>query len=603
MSLVPVEERRVFVREAAAQLAAASSVTLTTESAAGLSEICQTLMSKAEKIGAHTIAQFMGESKNLCALVLKNTTPTLAAEADEVLKSSFAAVRSALFNMALGDVADASSGQFDRLEARICELTCENIADSPVVEAVPNAPADSWDDISRVTSESLPPSFVPPSSKFTPTEQLLRSIAKLAEKTQSDGELREMAFEVASAARAAHSFRFAMVCRNVETDTPDALLDETHARTVREQLSRWQKQGSDVKSVATLRQVGGALWLELRQKFEGIYPSRSKQEEEGNVQGVSAEEDYVTVDKTWIRRARLELLLPTFKAYEISFGGRIFLFPVGDIESVFDAPPAELDCMKLSNLFDLPDDWQSQSEISAAIVVRWRGKSTVVEVDSVEGPKTFLARNVYDAGPNMRGVVGVARLSDGKRAAVIDLYPWFETYTARAEEQKQEEKIRQVVSGKYLVFRVSGKRYAVPVTAVKTVGRVDNESLLIGMVETKQGTFHLRDIKESLGLEGEAGAVFLVIDSSGGAIAWIVDGIEKVHVLAPEYGEAGVKLRLAPFGYSHHGGKVQGLIRGVLPNSQIPLGEVSGGSVPSAPIYLIDVDALRPTGRPLRRFA
>jgi chemotaxis signal transduction protein len=82
--------------------------------------------------------------------------------------------------------------------------------------------------------------------------------------------------------------------------------------------------------------------------------------------------------------------------------------------------------------------------------------------------------------------------------------------------------------------------------------------------------------------------MYIVLASASGSVGWIVDGLEPLLSISPA--QMNERLRLAPFGYAHNGGRVQGLIRGVLPQSKTS-------------IYLLDVDRLAPAGRPLRRFA
>ena len=241
-----------------------------------------------------------------------------------------------------------------------------------------------------------------------------------------------------------------------------------------------------------------------------------------------------------------------------------------------------------------PDEWVVRDEERACVLIRCRGGSYVVEVENVTGPETYLAKNVTDAGPQMRGVAGVARLPGGKRAAVLDVYPWIETYQERMSdclEEKRAVDARQDVSAtddRYIVFRVAGRRYAVPFAAVKTLGRVESEFLIMGMVDTKKGAFHLRDMREALGVEGEAGTVFVVLETPSGPVAWIVDGIEPILTMSQE--QLNERLHVAPFGFSHRGGRVQGLIRAVIPSLR-------------SPINMLNLDKLIPAGRPLRRFA
>jgi len=615
--------KRLFVREAASQLASAASVALSPETAAGLAEICHTLMGKAEKSGAYIIAEFMGECKNLCSSILKNPSGRTAVEADEILKASFAAVRSALFNMALGDSSDAAGGLFDRYVARIYELTSEQAAPSrtdeapPVEEleetnadtsAEPQPPAEeksAWDSVHAAQTEQLQGA-----QKASPAERLMYSIARLAEKTQLDAELREMAFDVATAARIAHSFKFDKVCRHIGTDTPDALLDESLSKSAREQIMRWAREFEGVPgAVVSLRQVGGALWLEMRVPQAHVPQAHVPQPDAPTasgppsvgppVEGIAMTEGYALPDGMAIRRARLDLLLPAFKAYEVVFAGRKFLLPACDVESVFENPPAELERVALSSLLDLPADWKPRGRGRVTVSIKYRGSAKLVEVESARGPDTYLARNVSDAGPDLRGVIGVALLADGSRAAVLDVFPWLETYAERLEEQKKVEAGMGLSEEKYMVFKVSGRRYAVPMSAVATIGRVDSESLLTGTVETKKGVFHLRDMKEVLGFEGETGQLFIVIRSKTGTIAWAVDALDKVFVPLPG---AMMKLRLAPFGYAHRGGRVQDLVKGILPGLLDPSELTPGGAVAPAAIYLINHENLVPSGRPVRRY-
>ncbi len=597
-----MEDRRVFVREAAAQLANASNATLHPDTAAGVAEICHTVMTRAEAAGATVIARFAGQCKELCNWVLQGTSPGMVAEADALLKTSLAAIRSALFNMALGDSEDASPGQFERLHDRIREMISapsfdllkQNADEESGTQAggVVPPPAPEFESLGSVTNASLAPS----AGEQSPAEKLLKSVARLAHEIHNDVQYRDLAFDVANAVRTVHSVRFEKVCQGTETDTPDALLEVGQVRAVREQLTRWTEEGWSSSAVASLRQVGGVLWLELRQIDSGPSEKKSAKKAEP-VSGIGFTESYYTGEQ-WVRRARLDLLLPAFQAYEVRTAMRTFLVPVGDVHGVVDGgAPEGLEAIPMWRLLDIEDgaeDSEATLEPRAAIVVAWRGQTSVVSVDSIQGPETYYGYNVEDAGPDERGIVGVAHLADGDRAPVLDLYPWLETFHERVEAQRANEERQKSLfaSGQYSIFKVAGRRYAVPMTAVRGVGRIDGRSLLTGTVETKRGVYHLYDAKELLDLEGECGSVYLVIASRHGTIAWAIDAVEKVAEPVLDEDRFQLAKRQGPFGRSRRMSRLPGLIRGIL-----PLAEPFNAS----PVYLLDVDRLIPPGRPYRR--
>ncbi len=81
----------------------------------------------------------------------------------------------------------------------------------------------------------------------------------------------------------------------------------------------------------------------------------------------------------------------------------------------------------------------------------------------------------------------------------------------------------------YIVFRVSGRRYALGVEYVVRVGRITTKDLLSRSVDTPEGTLTLKDIRGLLGISGEAGSVYLAIKAGGRMAAWAVDGIEGLR--------------------------------------------------------------------------
>lgn len=78
------------------------------------------------------------------------------------------------------------------------------------------------------------------------------------------------------------------------------------------------------------------------------------------------------------------------------------------------------------------------------------------------------------------------------------------------------------------VFRVRGRRFAIPTHQVRMTGRLEAMSILSRTVSTSIGKIPLRDIKRTLGLSGEAGQVYIVTQQrhSPLMIAWAVDGLE-----------------------------------------------------------------------------
>ncbi len=655
MSVVSAADRRLFVRDTASQLATAASVTLKRENADGLAQVCGAIVSKSQRVGAPTIAQFAQVCEKLCRAAGANLSPSLCAEGDELLKACFAAIQSSLFSMALGGTHDASPGQFERFATRVRELIDEpppvSVEMPPAVVSTiqiefpaPNEPlirpehaealvpaepleapeqrtpwhqrqaeialqaakavestaqseptaqpepfpadesfsSDAWNELNQVTSTSL---VAKVGDELSPSESLLAAVARLADRAQNNTEYRDMAFEIAAAARRAHSVYFKDLCGTVHTDTPRALLEEGSAKAVREQLAVWLKDSLSGSPVtASLRQVGGGLWLEVRQN--GVPNGGVSGSQDRIAAALSLQESYVLNDGTWVRRVRVNMTLPTFEAYEVQSLGRAFLVPAGDVEAVLERVPAEIPCIPLHALLELPEDWKTESNKRSALVIRWRGRSSVVEVEKVSGPNTYYGRNVRDAGPDLRGLTGVAHLADGRRAGVVDLYAWLETWSERARGNTSgasgETDARK--SGKYVVFRVSGRRYAVPLEKVRGVGRIDSQAFLLGMVETEQGAFHVRDLKEALGISGEAGTFYVAIESRHGVVAWVVDGVEKLFQLPP----GGETVRVAPFGQGSRPSSVQG----VLP-----------GTGPTAPVFLLNPDALAPSVRMNRRIA
>jgi hypothetical protein len=80
----------------------------------------------------------------------------------------------------------------------------------------------------------------------------------------------------------------------------------------------------------------------------------------------------------------------------------------------------------------------------------------------------------------------------------------------------------------WIVFRLDGQRYGVPVANVRDIGRLDGASWLQRRVQGRYGAYRLRDLKTKLRLGGEAGGLFIALTSatSGSVTAWAVDGIE-----------------------------------------------------------------------------
>jgi hypothetical protein len=116
-------------------------------------------------------------------------------------------------------------------------------------------------------------------------------------------------------------------------------------------------------------------------------------------------------------------------------------------------------------------------------------------------------------------------------------------------------------SGRYVVFRVSGRRLAFPVERVLAVGRLNSTSRLSRRLEIDGISVPVKDLKGRLRMMGEAGELFVAVAGDESAIAWSVDGIEKVQT-----------------------GEIRLVGNGPIKGALIP----SEGGVPWAPVYLLD---------------
>lgn len=97
----------------------------------------------------------------------------------------------------------------------------------------------------------------------------------------------------------------------------------------------------------------------------------------------------------------------------------------------------------------------------------------------------------------------------------------------------------------YQVFRLMGRRYAVPIRCVRGVGKVVMGSWLSHRIQVGQNDVFLCDLKSVLGLDGEAGGVFVALASrQDGVIAFAVDGVEKITLFSDQFRKTQVKDRV-----------------------------------------------------------
>jgi len=85
-------------------------------------------------------------------------------------------------------------------------------------------------------------------------------------------------------------------------------------------------------------------------------------------------------------------------------------------------------------------------------------------------------------------------------------------------------------SADWIVFRLDGKRYGVPMAQVRDLGRLDGTAWMQCRARGRYGDYKLRDLKGTLRLPGEAGGLFIAMETLTGVVtAWAVDGIESAR--------------------------------------------------------------------------
>lgn len=118
----------------------------------------------------------------------------------------------------------------------------------------------------------------------------------------------------------------------------------------------------------------------------------------------------------------------------------------------------------------------------------------------------------------------------------------------------------------YFLFRMKGRRYAVPQNQVRAYGRLQGNSLYNYRLKTAMGEFALKDFKSILNIDGAAGTCYMVL----GQYAWIIDGIEGFMQAIPK--------NTVKNGQNEWN-RAFSTVKGILP-----------GGTPTAPIYLINLD-------------
>lgn len=440
----------------------------------------------------------------------------------------------------------------------------------PPPEAAEQTLEAEWSSLVEIAAQSLEGEGPVPDRSQAPAGRLLGTVATLAERIHSKREYQELARsvdELALAARAAHSVSIGAIGEELglRVETGETEIESALADGIRERLRSWlrEPQWANREAAVSWRQVGAVGWLELRSTAGGAAGGGGAGR--ARLASVASSSDSATISESYgtergeeVARARWELALPTFEAYALGCAGRVFLVPVSEVEpggsrvnkpggSRINKPGGSREeAVGLAELLDLPPEWSSERSGAQGVAVtfQWRGRRTSICVDECGGPFTCWARSVQavldDGGaqPELRGVVGVARLRDGRKAAVLDLIPWLEAWERRRSESRGAAE-RVQVDGRYVVFRVGPRRFALPLASVRGVGKVDSAASVTRVVETPAGAYHLRDFRAVIGWEGECGSSFVLVRNASGVVAWAVDGLEPLRAAATLSAEAG----------------------------------------------------------------
>lgn len=79
-----------------------------------------------------------------------------------------------------------------------------------------------------------------------------------------------------------------------------------------------------------------------------------------------------------------------------------------------------------------------------------------------------------------------------------------------------------------ILFRIAGRRYALPMDSVRGFGRLPSGVWLTGFLVHGSGRHRVQDLKHLMGLPGQAGSAYMMVDSGQAITTWAVDGIEGV---------------------------------------------------------------------------
>lgn len=611
-------DRKSFLRHFAAQLNTLASVSVCKERVDGLAHVFRDLTWISKKKNFTILAQFSRAMERMLIRVGEKTRSELKFDqADVLLKGAIFDVQDFIYQLSQGETLDQSR---ERLKSQILkaltfekELQQEDLRMSALQGsgAQESSPELEWALLEKSVDQSVnqhakKDQEIDLEAQRLKKEKLLKTISNLAERIDEFSrlgqkekiEFREKSSSLVKKAQEHISVSFEEICQsfmnrhsvNIVTDTPQALVEELDQSAIESQLEIWldttPKQDSNLSVSCTLRRMGRELCLELRYPnpidpirgdFGRIEHTQRLKKRADHVDRVEA---YRTATGLEVRRAYIELTLPVCELFEVRYADHSFFLPLEDVVEQVEQFDQTL---FIEDLLQLPTPWKSRKPARdrESILLRMRGKWVQVVVDEVMGPKTFFTRAISRPSTRRRGVDWMVNDTNFGSGALLDLYAWLEEHEERTIQKEFQETGEQPIQGAFAVVGISGRRYAIPSARVLSWGRLKHKIWMGKVLKTSQGIFPLKDLKEVLGIEDEAGSNYIIVETRRGPIAWVVDGVEPNHFI-----ERGRLKPVTYFGRQVSHQTVRGLI------TQPDKRAVGGGVVNR--LYLLNLDALSP---------
>jgi chemotaxis signal transduction protein len=592
--------KKSYVRDTATRLTTAGSTTLSLETSFTLVCLFQDLVNSAKKCEIDTYVPVFEACQQLCeAAEHKSLTGQQIQQANEVLREAVITLQTSLFTFALYNDPDRHQAKLKdtigeilqflknvKSASKSIQADSENQEEMQVIplsghselphsapqpplsgsaylsdsdDIIPASGMNHFDPRNREQSEDT---FIPaPHSKELLVSNhgsaiLLQSVAKLTEKLWVESDYQKETLQVVQSTLQTFGIPFSRICHriaesskiNLKTTTPDFRVEPELAQAIGAQLENWLEiQGTQhVKVLATIRQVGKVIWLEICLQDRYVMTSNTLGKKQISTQNSDDHaslfsQSYLDNKGSLVQRCAFDVTIPLFEAYQVIAHQRIFLIPSAD---VIKEPMRETKSTPRYSLKDFPGFSLHPPQAFAGqkikqlftsskqtLPVLWRETPILLEVDSFEGPQHYISRNLDGSTRYDLDTCGIASLPDGRSALIIDVFPWLDrrNESARVKEVVPQDS-KTWVNKKMLFFKTGDVKMAIPAEKVMECGQLNQNSWTNGLIEIKGRVFRIQSLKSSMGIrEGAVENFYIIVSTPSGPVAWAVSMLEGIQ--------------------------------------------------------------------------